>query len=490
MSATRAAEPVMLQDNGNNVDFGTVLENINTMHFSDMEKLPKENIRNYERVLESQEVGLSESELVSITNKNNFNAAASLTPDQAKKDIDLLFRSLFYCYGPYEFFGGKPAFDEAQQKLIKKFETFGESFSAAQLEEAIRSTLAFINDGHLLVNDVAVNKHETYYCDESIPFFKDEKGYYTGSGNQKRYLISVEGSGELDDYMKLSIDNEGKLVYYLGTLMTSGQQKRMVSAAFEDVTKAIALYESVTPSSYEGDQSGPSGIPVIACRDFDQYAEDFIGSAGQIASSPVAILDIRGNSLGRASTAEEWLKAYGPEVTAGNFNGVGSSFLYSKAYCYIYAENLSRYQPLSSDMSVKEEYDFYMKEYKYNTNQCIQYVDSERKLSFGESETLLFVLTDNETASSAENLIAALRGRENVIFAGTNSRGRMLSGPGCRVRLPASGIFVSFGPMLQFFYDESVYTENRGFYPDIWVSGDALKKINSLISRYSITGVN
>jgi C-terminal processing protease CtpA/Prc len=141
-------------------------------------------------------------------------------------------------------------------------------------------------------------------------------------------------------------------------------------------------------------------------------------------------------------------------------------------------------------MSVKEEYDFYMKEYKYNTNQCIQYVDSERKLSFGESETLLFVLTDNETASSAENLIAALRGRENVIFAGTNSRGCMLSGPGCRVRLPASGIFVSFGPMLQFFYDESVYTENRGFYPDIWVSGDALKKINSLISRYSITGVN
>lgn len=82
--------------------------------------------------------------------------------------------------------------------------------------------------------------------------------------------------------------------------------------------------------------------------------------------------------------------------------------------------------------------------------------------------------------------MAALRTRSSVIFIGTNSMGMMLGASGEQIALPNSNIHFSFGYSLLLSYDERVFQEGRGFLPDIWVSGDALERVNALIAYYKL----
>jgi len=103
-----------------------------------------------------------------------------------------------------------------------------------------------------------------------------------------------------------------------------------------------------------------------------------------------------------------------------------------------------------------------------------------------KNNSLLFVLVDNHTFSASEWLIAALRNKDNVIFVGTNSGGGLISDSAIKLVLPNSRINIQCGSGLGFYYDDTMFTEETGFSPDIWVNGDAMQYTLNMISYYGL----
>ncbi len=73
-----------------------------------------------------------------------------------------------------------------------------------------------------------------------------------------------------------------------------------------------------------------------------------------------------------------------------------------------------------------------------------------------------------------------------MIFVGTNSGGGLMSDNSIKIVLPNSKINIQCGSGLGFYYDETVFTEEIGFFPDIWMSANAMKYTLNLISYYGL----
>lgn len=82
--------------------------------------------------------------------------------------------------------------------------------------------------------------------------------------------------------------------------------------------------------------------------------------------------------------------------------------------------------------------------------------------------------------------MSALRNKDNVIFVGTNSNGSLMNDDGVKIVLPNSKINIQCGSVLRFDYDETVFSEETGFRPDIWVGTDSLEHTLNLISYYGL----
>jgi hypothetical protein len=231
-----------------------------------------------------------------------------------------------------------------------------------------------------------------------------------------------------------------------------------------------------------------SEVPVVACRDLTspETCESFINSASRLSSYKVAILDLRGNRGGSPYAVEQWLSAYGPDGLDEYWFGISSMYRSGRALSYIIARTMdagASYFSLWEKNSSLSNY--YMQLYRTGVN----FYDISREnipLKQLEAEGILFVLMDDGDCSAGEALLSALRNRQNTIFVGTNSNGCLLGGTGQQVVLPNSKIIISYGNGLMFWYDERVFQEGRGFLPDIWVNGDALERVQKLITYYGI----
>jgi len=60
-----------------------------------------------------------------LFNRWDLGIAPSVTPkDEAREDVDFLFRVLKYGYGAYQFFGGDEAFLAAKRASLQRSKTF------------------------------------------------------------------------------------------------------------------------------------------------------------------------------------------------------------------------------------------------------------------------------------------------------------------------------------------------------------------------------
>ena len=101
----------------------------------------------------------------------------------------------------------------------------------------------------------------------------------------------------------------------------------------------------------------------------------------------------------------------------------------------------------------------------------------EEKL-FGKMEdnnTHIFILTDNNTASASEHLVAALKQVNNTTVIGMNTLGTMISGNSLLWQLPNTNVemlvptFFNYSPDL-------LEKEGVGIQPDIWVRPDRVEQ--------------
>lgn len=473
------------------IEFQTVLTEVNALHEAQTTMTVADSIDKFVPVLPKTGVGFTTDELAFLTKSINsdVNVAKQLTRAQAEQDVELLFRTLKYAYGPYGYFGGDKAFGAVKTAIFDDLAALGNTFEVSELISVLQERLAFIKDGHFYMNNRNIIEMQTYFSTEELAFERDKRGYYARPDGKKQYLLSVNGDAEVESYMKLSIGSDGALTYRLGMFGDHTARTVEVNAVFEKAAMSLTLENVAGVPTYDFapaySENRGGAVPVVAYRDCLQHNsyEDFIGSAERLRGDPVAILDLRGNGGGSPDVANAWLNAYDPEGIAENGYGVGFLFLKTAASFYFQARSVKYYPGVYQSPGPQTE--AFMKGYRFGGNDYVRIKNSEG-LRFCEGEGLLFVLVDSRTISGGEWLLSALRTRENTVFVGTNSAGMLLGARGEDISLPNSNIRFSFGNLLLLTYDERVFEEGRGFLPDLWVSGDALERVQKLIEYYGL----
>ena len=462
-------------------DFYCEVKVINEQHALETMRVPDVDIKTCTPDMKMFEVGFTAKELENMTAYSKLKGSSSrLTYKEAKDDADLIFRVLKKCYGPYFYFGGDETFERAKENVLSDCKAVGERLSVDIMRESFRKNLSFVKDGHFRIENEPVLDKAVYYSNEETVFLKDEMGYYVEKDGKTSYVSKVDGSHEIEKYMKRSINDKGMLVYKIGILSTD--VRGMLEVVFDNRTEKFVLvpprFENYTDNGTYYTDYEVSGIPVISISSFmyEQDGRKFVKSAETVKNSKVSVLDIRGNCGGMSKYVIDWLDIYDPVLSE---YAMGNMYAYriSRAADYLKYKNLGKY---FSDQEKEQLLNNYRSgSNSWRINEASAFVRSE-------NSNLLFVLVDNYTFSAGEWLIAALRNKDNVIFVGTNSGGGLMSDSSIKVVLPNSRINIQCGTGLGFYYDDTVFTEETGFSPDIWVNDDAMQHTLNLISYYGV----
>jgi uncharacterized protein YxeA len=478
-------------------------DEIKTINKSRSETKPLPDIQKYLYKYNEKDEGFTDAEVDKLTNFDvneaykKYNYEKVLTRDMALSDVNYLFRLLKYTYGGYEYFGGDKAFNAAKDNIINKIKC-SNSIKVKEFHDLICQSLAFIKDGHFSIyNNSLIDKYRNiYYYSKDYEFYKDEKGYYTLINDKKCYLESVQKSNKLQQYMKLTINSEGHLVYNIGLLQNKLTPIFKLNIELlngkKKLDKEISLTESTPVDRIH--QAGFSkqitnGIPVVTCSTMmDTYREadacKLFGESGkELKNYPVSIVDIRGNQGGFETAGDEWFEGY--TGMAADINRAEAT-LYSKPFCTEIVKLSEQQKKNEKNMSgnayilaVTEHDNIYnmIKNKRLN----IWGVSSTQPDTLVDNKNIIYVLIDNNVASASELYIGKLRTLKNVIFVGTNTMGCDLVGGVFPYKLPNSGEVLSFGSSLYFMPN---FEEGTGFMPDIWVdSPDALTRVEKLIEN-------
>lgn len=378
-----------------------------------------------------------------------------LTQQQAIEDVTYLFNAFHDCYGPYEYFGGAEVFDAVEETIKAELQT-KETLIAADLEQILLENLAFIKDGHFSINMKRANPTKIPFFFREVAFVKTEEGYQAIDG---RKLESVEGYDNLDELMKRSISQEGKLVYYPVLLKDNDPSIRLDlpqscketlivhyanKTTQELKAEPFQIYSETflkTPEEYQVVTSRQNGeIPVFQFNEFDlDYEEEISEGAKVLKEAPIAILDLRSNRGGSALIAEDWISKYANTLVLMNRKIVDTK----------------------TGEFLRNEEDKWI-----------------------ENPNILIILSGKYSASASEMLIDCAYNLENVLIIGENTMGALLGGQGSTC-LPSSAVKVGVGNGLMSLQTEGDYFEElRGFYPDIWVpAGEAEELAVKLIEN-------
>ncbi len=388
-------------------------------------------------------------------NTAEYDPEKILTQQQVIEDVTYLFDAFHDCYGPYEYFGGAEVFDKAEEAIKAELQT-KETLTAADLEQILLENLAFIKDGHFNINNKSPYMIKIPFFFREVAFVKTEEGYQATDG---RKVESVEGYDNLDELMKRSISQEGKLVYYPVLLKDNDPSIRLdlpqscketliVHCANKTTQELKAepfqIYSETflkTPEEYQVVTSRQNGeIPVFQFNEFDlDYEEEISEGAKVLKEAPIAILDLRSNRGGSALIAEDWISKYANTLVLMNRKIVDTK----------------------TGEFLRNEEDKWI-----------------------ENPNILIILSGKYSASASEMLIDCAYNLENVLIIGENTMGALLGGQGSTC-LPSSAVKVGVGNGLMSLQTEGDYFEElRGFYPDIWVpAGEAEELAVKLIEN-------
>ena len=178
------------------------------------------DIKKYLYNYNTNDAGFTDKEVDMLTNfdvdsafNNYYKTSKTLTQDMAVSDVNYLFRLLKYTYGGYQYFGGDKVFDAAKSSMMSSLKNV-KSITSYELGRLIHEFLhSIIKEGHFsIMYDQLINDYmNVYFYNKDYEFYKDKNGYYTLINNKKYYLKSVKNSDKIEDYLKLTIDNDGNL---------------------------------------------------------------------------------------------------------------------------------------------------------------------------------------------------------------------------------------------------------------------------------------
>jgi len=474
---------------------------INEVNNSRISSEQPQDIEKYLYHYDSKDEGFSDAEIAILSDfdyaeaEKNYNGEKTVTKEQAIKDINYLFRLLKYSYGGYQYFGGDKVFGEAKINVIKSINSC-DNITPDYLLRILYQYLDFIKDGHFALHSESLiaRYFKVYYYNDDYEFFKDKKGYFTLIDNKSYYLKSVDGSDNVQDYIKLSINRDGRIIYTIGLLQNINTPKNSLTLTFvrnkNKLDKQITLEKSErlkdTATGFNKDFI--NDVPVVKCRRMadidknDNTTELFSGSGSELKLYPISIVDIRGNGGGSDTPCDNWFIGYTGKKPTSTYS---QATLLSKINCTI-NKNIMK-QHLDNDNMSEDNYKTVLNYYEYyntllKSKNFNQWNKSKETAILAENKNIVFVLLDKSIASSGETFVKYLRNLKNVVFVGTNTKGCDLFGNCVLYKLPNTGLMLYFGTSLHL---TEGLEEGTGFLPDIWVgSNDSLERVLKLIANY------
>ncbi|PHS31585.1 MAG: hypothetical protein COA82_10150 [Alkaliphilus sp.] len=426
--------------------------------------------------------------------KNTWKSSVSLS--DAKYDINHFFKLLRHTYAGYQYFGGDKVFLSARDNILEELENRNrDQISRVIFSKMLRDNLDFIQDTHFFIDGKVLADIFNFVRSEKYEFLIDDEGFYTILDDEKFHVVSIDNKSP-DEFMKLSINKEGEVVYFLGSLIKEASIKRILLELKNDeerIEKSIALVQTLQFISGEERTyklSEVDNIPLIEVRSMMPMSESdtslvqFIEDAKKLKGEEVIIIDLRSNGGGFRYYLQKWIYNFsGYETTDfSSFNFRVMSNINSKMFEGFWFEKMHDAEAYYMNKTLSSLRIDLPEDQRWASP--IWDVDINIEQGKFKNDTLIVALMDNKTASAGEMFIERLKRFENVIVVGTNSRGSLLITSGLMALLPNSEIYVAYGPSM-FRNPLLENIDGKGLKPDFWVSpADSLDRILKLMDNY------
>ncbi|MCT4619946.1 MAG: S41 family peptidase [Marinisporobacter sp.] len=419
--------------------------------------------------------------------KNMFSAGSLFTHEEALEDINYLFTNLKYGYAGYEYFGGDKKFDEAKRKILKDVKEAEDQFQrieALDFQRIIINNLKFIKDGHFKINYMALTD-ATYTFMNKDEIVKEKDIFYLIDKNKKYPILSIEGKNP-KDYMRMSIDKDGKIIYKIVALKHIKNNSYSMNMTIKDqdkVQKKITM-KKVLPATFLS-ENGPysfeeiEGIPVFKVASFNVDLEKLAKDGLKYSDKEIAILDLRGNVGGSCKAGWEWLSNF-TNNHVDKINVISAVLVTDLS-----KKRVLKGIPNEYEKDKKKEGIFELYEEETKSSELIGWgkIDTPQ-LERLKNDKVIIVLFDKNSVSASEGMISSLGAMDNVIFIGTNSAGALnITGTGSNI-LPNSKLRIDAGVYMAIEPD-FVWRDGVGYLPDFWVEPDvALERTIKFVNNY------
>jgi hypothetical protein len=412
---------------------------------------------------------------------------------EAQEDIEYLFYLLAHGYGGYGYFKAIGDFEKAKKNLLEELETHS-TWSIFDFSYLIHEHLIFIHDGHFRVGYNRYFSHKSFWYDTTFELWKTSGEYSFFSDKACWRIMDVNGKSP-QEFAFPSLNAQGIPIYRLGVISQSPPEPLIITAIDGDIQKQfeVQLFFSLFTPQEIFYEDIVDGIPVISIRSFEGRYEncvkDFFETAQKYRRESCIILDIRGNSGGNSSWAEEWIVLFtgrspgeflantefnSKTTMMGCVNYYRQNMAQSKIDAYTAQMQINRYEN-RADVFENQSTTPYWSPIEFPHTARIP------------NSTTIVVLTDNTTASTGEMFVGFLRQVENVIFVGENTTGASTFGNITLHQLPHSNLSVVL-PTKLFIPSNLEILEEKGFFPDVWVpADDALSCVIEAIKNETFT---
>lgn len=376
---------------------------------------------------------------------------STISKDEALSDLDYLFKEIKFGYVGYQYFGGDNKFEEVKKNIKVKLELLGSDIKTTELVDILLKELDFIKDNKFLIDNDSVAPSKMYIFNDELKILKDNKGYYIEENDKKLY-IQYLGNDAIEKNIKISIDKDGDIKYVIGKLSDDNEElmtlnlydgmnysKKAIKLKYKEPKilddSLCKLYKKEDVNIIESRRLN------IKSDEEKNELKDVINSVKSLDNEKYIIVDLRGNSGGIEPYPSTWVEA----MTQGLLS---SNMLWANLKTQT-VSNLNK-----TDFKGKQEYDVAMD------------IGKEIKV-----KPVIVVLMDENVKGSGEILVNSLKYLDNVIFAGTNTAGSMLTTNILKNCLPNSGIKFSYGSCMGF-NTHFNNIDRDGFQPHIWINGE------------------
>ena len=413
----------------------------------------------------------------------NFNEPATvtvgkeITKENARSEVEWLFRLLRTQYGLYTWFGGDEVFEKAKKEILSQLDGEG-TIPTIEYFNLLINKLDFIEDSHFNINGKNFKPDVILYSNEEKNFFKKESDFYSDEACTTK-VLSIDGQSP-ENYIKKAIGQNGEITYYL--YATEKKQTIIYKKIQYENGKEETI--SLKPSKYIDSLDKEKNIryilkneiPYAIFNTFNFYNRNeksyrtILNTAEKIKQYPLSIIDISANRGGNMQIALDWFESYTKQKAQSNFYmlRIKPQGAWKNA---VYPSDFEEYEQAMKDFGLTADGEYYF--------------SAPQKQFVKNKDTAIILLTSRNTQSAGEIFTDTIKNMENVLTIGTNTGGVMINAANYGIALPYSGMYFQFGECLNY-WNPNYFKEGYGIEPDIYLTGENLeKRLQLFINHYS-----